>query len=113
MRAILVTPAAVLTLGVLAACAPMQWAGNDATPEQVSQDLMRCQQDAWREAQYASWYYRPFGPFAGRNAFGRPFAFPASPYYDPFNDPYLQEARLTQFCMRNKGYELTPAEEKQ
>jgi hypothetical protein len=107
MRAILV----ILVLAALAACTPMQWVRDEAQPEQVSQDLMSCQQDAWREAQSYSWYYRPFGPFGGHHAFGRPFAFPGSPYYDPFTDPQLQEARLTQFCMHNKGYELKPAEQ--
>jgi len=105
MRAIVVILAAALT-----ACTQMVWVKDDAAPEQMSQDLERCQQDAWREARFYSWYYRPFGPFIGSDALGRPHNFPASPYYDPFGDPQMEEARLTQFCMRNKGYELKPVD---
>jgi hypothetical protein len=103
MRAILVMLAGA---AALCGCTPMAWVKEDSTPEQVADDLGRCQQDAWQEARSAGWYYRPLSsPY---------LAAPARPgglYYDPFYDPNMQEARLTQFCMRNKGYELKPTEE--
>jgi hypothetical protein len=88
----------------------MQWVREDATPEQLSEDSVRCQQDAWREARMNIWYYRPISPIFVRDPRGGRFIVsPGASYYDPFGDPYMEEARLTQFCMRNKGYELVPA----
>jgi hypothetical protein len=94
---------------VLAGCTPMQWVKDDATPEERQQDVMACQQAAWQEARSRGWYYRPFGglPYAsGRRFFSGPFG----PYGDPFGDPFMEEARLTRFCMQSKGYELVPRE---
>ena len=89
----------------------MQWVKEDATPEQVEQDAITCQQDAWREARSRAWYYpalasAPFSDPFGRRFFGRPYA----TYGDPFGDAYLEEGRLAQFCMRAKGYQLVPVE---
>ncbi len=68
-------PIAILAAALAAACTPMQWVKQDATPEQLREDSIQCQQDAWLEA-----------------------------------DPYMEEVRLTQFCMRNKGYALQAVE---
>jgi hypothetical protein len=112
MNTRLILAAAILTAVLTGGCAAMQWAKEDASAELVSQDLMRCQQDAWHEARMNTWYYRPLGPVGGPFLPGRPFGLAYSPYYyDPFGDPYMEEARLTQFCMRNKGYELKPTEQ--
>jgi len=95
----------------LAACTPMQWIKDGAVPatEAFEQDASMCRQHAWREAQYHAWAYRPYGwtPYAG----GRRFigGWPYGPGY-PFGDPFFEEARLTEFCMRSKGYELVPVE---
>ena len=107
--------AALLALAVLAAagCTPMQWVKPDASAGQLEQDSVQCQQDAWREARLRGWYYPPMVPYAARDRLGGPFvAWPYGPYGDPFGDPFLEEGRLAQFCMRNKGYELVPAEPK-
>ncbi len=107
VTALLLLPA----LAVLAGCTPMQWVRADATPEQLAQDAMYCQQEAWREARLRAWYFRPLGPLPFRDAFGRNvFAWPYDPWGDPFSDPYLEEGRLAQFCMRSKGYELQAIE---
>jgi hypothetical protein len=109
MRARILLLLAAATLA--AACTPLHWVKPDATPEQLQNDSAQCHQDAWREAQLRSWYYRPLGPYMTRDALGRPFlAWPYRAYGDPFGDPFLEEARLAQFCMRNKGYELKPVE---
>jgi hypothetical protein len=103
----------VAATALVSACTPMQWAKPDATPEQLQEDAVRCQQEAWREASRNSWYYRPFSPVFVRDAFGRPFfGGPYGLYPGPFGDPYLEESRLSQFCMRSKGYELQSAEPK-
>jgi hypothetical protein len=104
---------AALALLVLLAsgCAPMRWVKADATPEQIDQDAVQCQQDAWREAQLNTWYSRPIGPIVAHDAAGRAFvAWPGGPFADPFSDPFMEEGRLAHFCMRSKGYELVPAE---
>lgn len=109
------TMRAILAAGALlgtAACAPMQWVKEDATPAQFQQDSVECQQDAWREARMRYWYYQPFGPWAFHDPIGRRFFGWPGPWADPFGDPYLEEGRLAQFCMRAKGYRLVPAEPK-
>ena len=94
-----------------AGCTPMQWVRQDAGPEQVRQDEALCQREAWREASWRAWFYRPFGPTLIRDAGGRRFlAWPYSPFGDPFGDRFMEESRLASFCMRAKGYELVPVE---
>jgi len=110
MRPFLFTLVA-LTLG---GCTPLQWVRDGVAPEPevLDKDASTCRQEAWREAQYRSWAYgRPFGPVVGRDASGRRFvAWPYGPWPYPFADPFFEEARLADFCMRSKGYELVPVE---
>src|SRR5258708_3968894 len=102
---------AIAIAALAAACTPMQWVKQDATPEQLREDSIQCQQDAWLEARMRSWYYRPLAPIFTRDSLGNHLlGWPYNTYYDPFGDPYIEEARLTQFCMRNKGYALVPVE---
>jgi hypothetical protein len=106
-------PIIVVAAALISACTPMQWVKPDATAEQLQEDSIHCQQEAWREAHTRSWYYRPFAPVFMRDAAGRSFlGGPYGAYGDPFGDPYLEENRLAQFCMRSKGYELQPVEPK-
>lgn len=104
-------PAFLLAL-LLAGCTPMQWVKDDASAEQMHADAAQCQQEAWREARFHVWAaVRPVGPVLLRDAAGRPFvAWAHSPFYDPFGDPFMEESRLAQFCMRAKGYRLEPVE---
>jgi len=100
---------AILLL-LAAACAPMEWARPDATPEQAAADAQHCEQEAWREARWAYLGYGPFAPWMYRDAYGTPFVGrPFGPFYDPLGDRYMEESRLSNFCMRAKGYELAPA----
>jgi hypothetical protein len=105
--ALIVMAAAVL----VSACTPMEWVKPDTTAEQLRDDAIYCQQEAWREARLRGWYNRPFAPVFIRDPSGRAvMGWPYGPAGDPFGDPYLEENRLTQFCMRAKGYELQPVE---
>lgn len=90
----------------LSACAPMEWVRPDTAPEQAKRDGVDCQQAAWREARSRDWFHSPYGPWPYRDVFGRRMFWPYNSFGYPFDDPYLEEARLAQFCMRNKGYEL-------
>lgn len=91
----------------------MQWVKQDAGPEQLNLDAAQCQQEAWREASWRAWMYRPLGPMMLRDATGRRFlAWPHSPFGDPFGDRLMEESRLAHFCMRAKGYQLVPVEPK-
>jgi hypothetical protein len=99
---------AVAVLALTAACTPMQWVKEDATAQQLKEDSIQCQQDAWREARMRIWYYRPLGASFTRD--NPSIGWPYGPSGDPFWDPYLEESRLTQFCMRSKGYQLQPVE---
>lgn len=100
-----------LVLLLAAGCTPLQWVKQDVSPEQLEQDLAQCQQQAWREASWRAWYYRPLTPFVVQDLQGRRFlVYPHSPFSDPFGDRFFEEARLAHFCMRAKGYELIPAD---
>lgn len=106
----------LLPLLLLAGCTPMQWVRDGATPaaEVLEKDSSSCRQQAWREAQYRAWAYRPYwGPgFVRRDPFGRSFIpWPYTSYPSPFyGDPAFEETRLADFCMRAKGYQLVPVE---
>ena len=105
-------PLRLLVPGLLflaAGCTPMQWVRQDAGPEQIRQDEALCQREAWREASWRAWFYRPFGPTLIHDPTGRRFlVWPYSPFGDPFGDRFMEESRLASFCMRAKGYELVP-----
>lgn len=88
----------------------MQWVRQDSGPDMIERDLAQCRQDAWREAQWRSFMYRPFGPAYVVDRFGRTRVIPYSPLGDPFGDTFVEESRLTHFCMRAKGYDLVPVE---
>ena len=101
---------ALLVLLAASACAPMQWTKSDAAPGELEADMRACRDQAWREAGWAPAWYGPIGPLAYYDTFGRRM-YPY-PYYGPFADPYgsrfIEESRLTDFCMRAKGYQLEP-----
>jgi hypothetical protein len=105
----------LLLVGVLllAGCTPMQWVRQDTSPAQLSEDLAQCRQDAWREAQWHAFMYRPFGPTYVVDRFGRPHLLSYSPFGGPFGDTFIEESRLAHFCMRAKGYDLVPLEPQQ
>jgi hypothetical protein len=102
---------ALLAASLLAACTPMQWVRQDTGPEQLDQDMTQCRQEAWREARWHAWSYHPFGPSWVQDARGRRFlVWPDTVFGDPFGDRFMEESRLEDFCMRNKGYQLVPVE---
>ena len=85
----------------LAGCAPLYWVKADVDPQQLEQDMAQCRQQAWREASWRTWLYRPFGPTVVQDVHGRRLlVWPYSPFGDPFGDRYFEESRLTDFCMR-------------
>ena len=95
---------------LVAACTPMQWVRPDVTPEQAVADEALCRQAAWREANLVGVEYGLFDPWMNRDVFGRPLFYPpAGPFFDPLLNRDWDEARLSDFCMRSKGYELAPA----
>jgi len=100
--------ATLLTLASLAAaCAPMQWARQDAGAEQIGRDEQECRQKARREAQNRAWMHR-VEPVVGPGF----VVWPSGATVDPFGNQLLEESRLTQFCMESKGYMLVPAPKK-
>lgn len=100
-------PAAAL---LLAACTPMVWVKEDAPEQAAEQALAQCRREAWSEARYLEWRYRAMAPLHVYDRFGRPhYAWPHRALYDPFGRRFMEESRLTDFCMRAKGYHLEPA----
>ena len=94
----------------LSACTPMQWVKEDGSATQLASDETHCREEAWREARFRAWAYRPATPILLRDAVGRPFVAWHGGLHDPFSDPFLEESRLAHFCMRSKGYRLEKVE---
>jgi hypothetical protein len=92
---------------LVAACTPMQWVRADADATQAQTDSKDCQMQAWQEARWRAYPYAGV-PYMYRDPFGRPFLGSYSPFWDPFGDRFMEESRLTNFCMRAKGYDLQP-----
>lgn len=91
---------------------PLAWVKPDATAAQIDADLYACRDAAWREARMrTSWFYRPVLPYAVEDVQGRRvLVWPQGMFHDPFGDQFMEESRLTHFCMHAKGYELVPVE---
>lgn len=95
-------------------CTPVQWVKSGMSAEEITRDAAECRREAWREASWRSWMHRPLGPTLVTDAAGRRFyAWPAAPFGDPFGDRFFEESRLTDFCMRAKGYRLEPVEKQE
>jgi len=97
----------------LAACTPMQWVKPEGTAEQLKADLNECQQEAWREARIRFGHYYPMAPALIQDSLGRRLlVYPSGPFADPYGEQFMEEGRLTLFCMRAKGWDLQPAPKK-
>lgn len=85
----------------------MQWVKSDAAPEQIASDQRACRQAAWREAQFNSYWYQhratPVVVGPGQ------VIWPSGAFADPFAQQFIDENRLTDFCMEARGYQLVPA----
>ncbi|MBN9088460.1 MAG: hypothetical protein J0J01_16265 [Reyranella sp.] len=99
----------LLMLGVAACAGDMRWTKPGISDEGASVDLGSCRHAASREA---SRYYYPWGWGGGWGwGFGRRSSLFWQMRAD--NDRFVTENRLTSFCMRTKGYELTKVEKPQ
>ena len=88
---------------LLAACDTPRWARQDASAAQADQDDIDCQPQAAREASLrAGGFYGPsyYGPYYSRRAITR-----SDTGFDPYGYRHLDEAQLTDLCMRAKGYQ--------
>jgi hypothetical protein len=89
------------------ACTPMRWEHPQLGLASAEADAQECDHLARRE----SWR-SPYGlglwdsPSAYRGPDGR---FRAHPYPLYRRDPWFEELRLRDYCMRAKGYRLVPA----
>lgn len=99
-------PLAALLL--LWGCASVEWVKPDATPEQLAEDSKQCEESAYRETNLrAARYFGQYGPMIYQDSLSRRFlVWPWGPFSDPYGDRYMEERRLSNFCMRSKGYEL-------
>ncbi|HZE60872.1 MAG TPA: hypothetical protein VE085_09965 [Burkholderiales bacterium] len=99
---------AVLLL-LIGGCASVEWSKPGVTAQERAADAQACQQDARRAA---SWQvldrtYPYGGAWVYPDPLGRPLVgYPSAPSGDPFGDRYMIQMRLTDFCMRSKGYDL-------
>ena len=104
MRIVLPALAALL----LAACTPMQWVKQDAAAGQLQADLNECQQQAWQESRSRMMLYYPMAPALVQDySLGWRFlVYPYGPFADPFGQQFMEEGRLANFCMQNKGWAM-------
>jgi hypothetical protein len=90
-----------------AACTPMRWEHPQLGVANADADQQECGSLAWRESWQYGWQYGPgYGfwdyPYRAR---GRTFyrGYPGYRY-----DPFFEEQRLRDYCMRAKGYQMVP-----
>ena len=96
--------AVLFVAGTLGGCTPMQWVKPDAAADQARGDEQACRVAAAREASYYSyWYQQRMQPvIAGPGQ----MIWPSGAFVDPYAQQFLDQNRLTQFCMESKGYQL-------
>jgi hypothetical protein len=98
---------AALAATLLASCAPVQWVKPDAAPGQFEADLTDCRNQAWQETRMRFAFYHPVAPAVATDSLGRRFlVYPYGPFADPFGQQFMEESRLADFCMHNKGWSL-------
>jgi hypothetical protein len=89
-------PAVLAGLLLLCACASSQWVREDRNAEETDKDIVDCTRHAQREASLrAEGFYGPagYGPAYGGYA---------------TRNRMLDEAGMTDYCMRAKGYRREP-----
>jgi hypothetical protein len=101
----------LLMLGVAACADNMRWTKPGISDEGAAVDLGSCRHAAQIEANR---YYTPWG-WGGWPGWGWGFGRRSSLYWQmrADNDRFFAESRLTSFCMRTKGYELTKVQQPQ
>ena len=104
---------ASVSMASLAGCAtPSHWEKAGADLEATRADMQDCRRQASQEA------FRQHAFDVGFSRYGAAWwGYPRRPSYAMFSsrldsDRYYSEHRLTNFCMRIKGYELVPDEPK-
>ena len=99
----------LLMLGVAACGMDMRWETPGVSDEGAASDLGSCRHAAQLEANR---YYYPWGWGGGWGwGFGRRSSLLWQMRAD--NDRFYAENRLTNFCMRTKGYELVKVQQPQ
>ena len=104
--------AAAVTAGLAGCGMPSHWEKPGTDLEATRADMQDCRRQASQEA------FRQHAFDVGFARYGPGWwGYPRRPSYAMFSsrldsDRYYSEHRLTNFCMRIKGYELVPAEPK-
>jgi hypothetical protein len=94
--------AGIVFLAALAACASSTWVRPDTPQDVADRDDIQCQRWARTEASnIASGFYD--GPIYSRRSISRP-----EPSFDSRGYRTMNEASLTDSCMRSKGYQRQP-----
>jgi hypothetical protein len=101
----------LLMVGVTACADDMRWTKPGVSDEGATVDLGSCRHAAQIEANR---YYYPWG-WGGWPGWGWGFGRRSSLYWQmrADNDRFFAENRLTNFCMRTKGYELVRVQQPQ
>lgn len=86
---------------LLSACTTNTWVKDGATSAQMEQDDIACQREASREASL-----RADGFYGPSRAYG--YGAPGPGMVGPHGSRTMDQASLTDFCMRAKGYRREP-----
>src|SRR5262245_57571258 len=109
----------LLATAGLQGCAstPLEWVRPSTTPEQARFDEQQCRNAAWLHVNSYAWS-RPWSPWAPWSPWSPGFPAWRGYWGGPWGpDPFFEQPRLTDFCMRVRGYQLVerrrPAQEEQ
>jgi hypothetical protein len=99
----------LLLLALVSACAfpETRWEKAGVDEKVTANDLTDCRRAARREA-FETWPYFTYGPpYWGFPYWGWGPSYRGLPYWNRYSsNQFYAESRLTDFCMRNKGYQL-------
>lgn len=94
---------------ILVGCGPpMEWTKPNVSMEEARVDTAECaklaRDQAFRESYMTPFAYYPWSPYGYPGYYRR--------FYGPFDDPFMsrtqREHELRTFCLRARGYSLTP-----
>jgi len=101
--------AAVCLVAAAGACTPVRWEHPQFGVANVDADTQECNSLAWRESWQYGYGLGMWGaPHYHRGRDGRMYYYSFPGYR---RDPFFEEMRLRDYCMRSKGYRTVPVPE--
>jgi hypothetical protein len=97
---------AVCVVALLGACTPWRWEHPQLGLASLDSDIQECDTLAWRESlRYGHGFGAADFPGYYRGRDGRLYS---RAFSGPRHNPFFEEMRLREYCMRSKGYRMAP-----